>query len=127
MFNKLATKAIVVLNEQHSLMSEQEEILKDTFDSFNIKSVPANGWTLEEMRNIAIELSGEMVKGVNIIFASPVPALMIFTAKLEMHNIGRVAVFHNDRREKKELPNGKIIFTVAQTGWELATWNTWEG
>jgi len=30
-----------------------------------------------------------------------------------------VHIFHNDNREKKELPNGKIIHTVAQKGWVL--------
>ena len=28
---------------------------------------------------------------------------------------------HNDRREKKELPNGKVIMAVAQTGWQLVS------
>jgi hypothetical protein len=28
-------------------------------------------------------------------------------------------VLHNDRREKKELPNGKVIMTVAKEGWMI--------
>jgi hypothetical protein len=34
-------------------------------------------------------------------------------------NVPSWQVFHNDRREKKELPNGKVIMTVAKEGWEL--------
>jgi len=31
----------------------------------------------------------------------------------------RIRVLHNDNRQKKELPNGKIIMTVAETSWQL--------
>jgi hypothetical protein len=51
-----------------------------------------------------------------IVFASPIPAL-IKKATLEFG--GWVKIFHNDHREKKELPNGRIIMVVAQEGWEL--------
>jgi hypothetical protein len=101
-------KALVVLNEQHNLMDEQRSILDGLFD-WTIKPVPASGWSLSQMRGVIQELKafdGEVV------FASPVPALLLGME-------GRGFLFHNDRREKKELPNGKIIMTVAQTGWQL--------
>jgi len=54
--------------------------------------------------------------------------LMIVHASAYMHNVivyGTTGVcyeyylLHNDRREKKELPNGRVISVVAQTGWQL--------
>ncbi len=103
-------KALVVLNEQHNLMDEQVSILDNLFD-WDIKAVPSSGWSLSQMRGVLKELKafdGEVV------FASPIPALI-------MGMEGEGLLFHNDRREKKELPNGKIIMTVAQTGWQLVS------
>lgn len=31
----------------------------------------------------------------------------------------KVLIFHNDNREKKELPGGKVVSVVSQTGWQL--------
>lgn len=106
----MKVKALIVLNEQHSLLEEQRGILDGLFD-WTIKPVPASGWTLSEMRGVLEELKsfdGEVV------FASPVPALLLGME-------GRGFLFHNDNREKKELPNGKVIMAVAQTGWQLVS------
>ena len=46
-----------------------------------------------------------------VVFCSPIPAMM----KL----LDGWFVFHNDAREKVELPNGKIIMKVAEKGWQL--------
>jgi hypothetical protein len=103
-------RALVLLNEQHSLLEEQRSILDGLFD-WTIKAVPSSGWTLSQMREVIQELQafdGEVV------FASPVPALLLGMA-------GRGFLFHNDKREKKELPNGKIVMAVAQTGWQLVS------
>lgn len=103
-------RALVILNEQHKLMDEQVAILDGLFD-WSVKAVPASGWSLSQMREVIQELKafdGEVV------FASPVPALL-------MGMEGRGFLFHNDRREKKELPNGKVIMAVAQTGWQLVS------
>lgn len=103
-------RALVILNEQHKLMDEQVAILDGLFD-WSVKAVPASGWSLSQMREVVQELKafdGEVV------FASPVPALL-------MGMEGRGFLFHNDRREKKELPNGKVIMAVAQTGWQLVS------
>ena len=106
----MKAKALIILNEQHSLMNEQVTILDGLFD-WSVKAVPASGWHLSQMREVLQELKsfdGEVV------FASPIPALL-------MGMEGGGFLFHNDRREKKELPNGKIIMTVAQTGWQLVS------
>lgn len=121
-------KILVVLNEQHKLLPEQVELLHQA-GKYEIVPIPATGWTLDQMEAEHKKLMGNVV-----VFASPVPVLL---AKLSyssgyacdehcrnlngpLEGVGtRVGVLHNDRREKKELPNGKIIQTVAQTGWRL--------
>lgn len=116
----------VIINEQHSLMDEQVNILNEKFsDNWEIFPVPANGWTLEEMKKVYEELKD----GYIVIFASPIPYLireLSYGLGLDHGSDGyvkngasMVLIFHNDKREKKELPNGKIIQTVAQTGWQL--------
>ena len=66
-----------------------------------------------------------------IVFASPVPYLLKNLSQKaiaydwygdyegDLRHLYDVLVFHNDRREKKELPDGRIIQTVAATGWKL--------
>jgi len=103
-------KAFIILNEQHSLLPEQEKILKEQFETYEIISVPASGWTLEEMKIKIVELSTKNT----IVFVSPIPYMI-----KELAKGGKVLVFHNDNRKKKELPNGKIIQVVAETGWQL--------
>jgi hypothetical protein len=130
-------KTIVIINEQHSLLPEQEEIIKQTFKNFEILKVPTNGWTLQEQKEVASRLYkqvatnrlGEETDNA-IIFVSPVPFLMKEMQKraimsVPFHDMSReyenycVLVFHNDRREKKELPDGKVISVVTQKGWQL--------
>ena len=104
---------LVVLNEQHKLLAEQEKILnKQYFNNWGIYSVPANGWTLEEQKEHLKKLAEADV----VVFASPIPFLLKELAK---RGKPEILVFHNDKREKKELPGGKIVFTVAEEGWEL--------
>src|SRR5690606_33351270 len=96
-------------------------------------TIPASGLNLQEQKELVKELTQ---KDGNIIFVSPIPAMMVLLsrelAKMEYCKgeadtkclpsgcpIIKVYTFHNDRREKKELPNGKIIFTVAKEGWQL--------
>lgn len=89
-------KAIVIINETHSLFPEQENILRERFEEIEFVKVPASGWTLEEMRKIAEKLhfqaagadvrrrsDGTIVSvrynqtGQNaIVFASPIPYLL---------------------------------------------------
>lgn len=120
---------IIIINEAHSLLSEQEKILKEKFGTYEFLHVPKNGWSKEDQQKIAKKLINE---GGNIVFISPVPMLMALIAFYKGY--GRAGIetgqplmgwdinlylFHNDKREKKELPNGKIIQVVAQTGWQL--------
>lgn len=130
-------KAYVVINEQHSLMEEQERILKENFDELEFVKVPANGWTLYEMQEIEFSLRVKVANaevrpgGKNIVypantgdnaivFVSPIPHLLkLLTLNSAGEKLYKVLVFHNDNRIKKELPNGKIIQSVAETGWKL--------
>jgi hypothetical protein len=62
-----------------------------------------------------------------VVFVSPIPALLLILAQRDGERFGSgandglscVQVFHNNKREKKELPNGKIISVTATEGWEL--------
>jgi len=54
-----------------------------------------------------------------VVFASPIPYLikllsrqLNFTIDEGLKHAYNVLIFHNDKREKKELPNGKVIMTV---------------
>lgn len=102
-------KNIVIMNKQHSLTEEQEKILKEKFNEFRIMFVDEKGWTLDYMRNLTLN------KNDNFIFVSPVPYLLARLCKEQY----KVFLFHNDKRDKKELPDGKVIYTVSKTGWEL--------
>jgi hypothetical protein len=119
--------ARVIINEQHSLLPEQEKILNSQFDSWEFFKVPADGWTLPEIMEKAKELAKD-----NVVFCSPIPVLLAELAKnagfmdacSKVENgfsgqVPSVYVFHNDVREKKELPNGKIISVTAKEGWQL--------
>jgi hypothetical protein len=109
-------KAVVIINEQHTLLAEQEKILREKFEEIEFVMVPASGWTLDEMRALARtdKFQERHYKDTFIVFISPIPGLI--KALFNLHN---VLMFHNDNREKKELPNGKIIMTVAKEGWQL--------
>ena len=113
-------KAIVIMNEQHSLLTEQKLGLSDMFkDSWEIKNVPAKGWTWQEQDKITKDLINTDI--THVVFVSPVPVLLrnlSYEHGKDLNNPA-VLVFHNDNREKKELPGGKIISVVAQEGWQL--------
>lgn len=120
-------RAIVIMSEQHQLWYEQKILLNKRFHKlvpgdelwtdevtrdWEILSVPADGWTLKEQKDIVEQL---MQEDATIVFASPIPYLL-----KELARLGKpVLVFHTDKREKKELPGGKIISVVAKDGWQL--------
>lgn len=65
---------------------------------------------------------------LHVVFVSPIPYMMIQLTRKEYYiptleyvdQTGMfIKTFHNDNRDKKELPNGKIIYTVAKEGWQL--------
>jgi len=100
-------KTKIVINEQHSLLPTQIALLPQEYE---IVPVPAAGWDLDTIKAKSEEWGDQLV-----ILVSPIPALMSIRAKSGLP----FQVFHNDKREKKELPNGKIIHAVAKEGWEL--------
>ncbi|NTW13832.1 MAG: hypothetical protein HGA31_02250 [Candidatus Moranbacteria bacterium] len=117
-------RRIVVMNESHKLFPEQKTLLQEKFGTYEILSVPEEGWTLEEMRGVAdsIDLWQDQV-----LFVSPVPYLLAtlsFKAGEMCGLVGPIPedrrgvyIFHNDLREKKELPGGRIVSVTATTGW----------
>ena len=120
-------KVYVIKNEQHSLFDEQIQLLQDRFGSYEEYVVPAEGWTLDEMKK-HVEFLYQNADVV--VFASPVPYMLKELSAIaaqaydessgyKRHRLADVLVFHNDRREKKELPNGKVIQKVSDTGWQL--------
>ena len=114
-------KNVVVINESHTLLPEQEEILNREFpDGWELLKVPVSGWTLEEMDSV---MDNARDWG-NVIFISPVPYMLKTLSQWQGEDNGlgwtpKVRLFHNDRREKKELPNGRIVSVVAREGWQL--------
>lgn len=119
----------VIINEAHSLLDEQERLLIEKFDRYEYLYVPKDGWSKEDQLRIARDLVEE---GGNIIFVSPVPVLLAYIGFYKGYgraglDIGQpfvgvntnLFIFHNDHRDKKELPDGRIIQVVSQTGWQL--------
>ena len=112
----------VIINEQHSLLNEQMSILCSRFPGFETLLVPATGWDYDTQMREAAKLSGR------VIFVSPIPLMIkALTKRIKTGTVVfpdgdvlDVLIFANDRREKKELPNGKTISVVAKTGWYLA-------
>lgn len=97
-------------NETHTIMSEQESLLNSLGD-FEIVSIPSSGWNIEQQNSIF-----QKYKNDKVVFLSPVPLLL---ALFSANSTGSVFLFHNDRRNKKELPNGNIISVVSEHGWQL--------
>lgn len=111
-------KAKVVINEQHSLMEDQYRALRERgFSEIEFVKIPKDGLTKDEQMKLAEELKEEK----SIVFASPVPVLMAQLAFWAGAGYGtdKIYVLHNDKREKRELPNGNIVSVVAKEGWEL--------
>ena len=98
----------IIINEQHRLFPEQLEMIIEKFGDFSFQEIPEKGLSLQEIKKLAIAL---YKKDEPVLFLSPIPALMKLTDDLY--------VFHNDNRDKKVLPNGKIIFTPSEIGWEI--------
>lgn len=116
--NKMKEKAIVIINEGHTLLEEQEQLLNKTFKRWEFLKVPVNGYTLIEMKEMCINWDFN----VNTVFVSPIPYMLMHLSYIygyKRDTIRLIYVFHNDNRDKKELPNGKVIYTVAKTGWQL--------
>lgn len=134
-FDSLSTDTVVFINEQHNLLDEQKEILDAEFNKFDIVKVPSTGWSLEQMNEVVSILEDMTIlqdKKVRVVMLSPIPVMVMKLGALagfldyKMDNTDDTSnggfdifVFHNDSRDKKELPNGRIIYTVAEKGWVL--------
>jgi len=110
-------KALVIMNENHLLLEDQKELLK-FFDKIEYLKVPSAGWTAEEQMAVCRKL-WLSDRNTAIVFVSPVPYLLAQVASDVNIRGYSLYIFHNDNREKKELPNGKIVFSIPKTGWEL--------
>ncbi|MDD3140470.1 MAG: hypothetical protein PHX08_16065 [Lachnospiraceae bacterium] len=110
-----------VINQAHSLMEEQKEILNsliDEGDNLIRVDIPEEGLNLDKQIELAHSLMDEMREEDYLVFVSPIPCMLGYICA-QIESSQNVLVFGNDKREKKELPNGKIIQTVSQTGWYL--------
>ena len=121
-------KTIVIINEQHSLLPQQSELIRKKLgEEIELRKIPAEGINRQEIEELAKELS--LLHNVNIVVLSPIPLLLgrlahysgeCDTLALYGGSSGNpIYILHNDKREKKELSNGKVISVVAQEGWEL--------
>src|SRR5690606_4041001 len=135
-------RLIVIMNENHTLLPAQEHILKEMFPDLEPEFLfaPATGWTKEEMDKIVASfreaaIGPDRYHIQHVVFVSPIPYLLreLTRAERELARAKReliwagvdaypecfidtgiwVSVFHNDRREKKELPDGRVIQVVA--------------
>jgi len=108
---------VVIRNVTHRLFEEQQVLIEELANADEIKvlEVPADGWDLQEMDRI-LENFESYADDTKFVFISPIPYLLKETAK---RYGDRTLVFHNDHREKKELPGGRIIQVVSSTGWQL--------
>ena len=114
-------KVFVIMNERHSLLPEQFNILKGFCDSNNSGYaglvIPANGFTKKEMDSFiteALHNSMNEVESSRYVFVTPVPYLIGRLASSGMS----VYLFHNDNKVEREY-NGSKIFSSAKTGWKL--------
>lgn len=120
-------KVLVVLNEQHKVSPQQEQLLNDRFgvNGWSKFPVPANGWNKKDMKEVFENF--KRATHITVVFVSPVPLLMSRWAWFVGYLEGRYGykpnqemfLFHNDVREKKQLPDGRIISVFSPTGWEL--------
>ncbi|NLA24201.1 MAG: hypothetical protein GX879_04465 [Bacteroidales bacterium] len=134
---KRIDKVIIVINEAHLLLTEQQEIIKNKFNNkhydYENLSVPMGGWNLEQMEDEVQKIKNDPHCN-HVVFVSPIPYMIKRLSYISGYahidhcrlangplvgNNTFVYVFHNDKREKKELPNGKIIQAIAKTGWQL--------
>ncbi len=106
---------VVIKNKTHQLFSEQQMLIEKIGGEIKFLEVPTEGWDLQKMKEV-LESFENYAGDTKFIFVSPIPYLLKETVKKYGD---RVYIFHNDRREKKTLPDGRIIQVVANEGWQL--------
>ena len=110
-------QTIVVMNEQHKLFPEQKKILNAKFPGWTPVLILASGWSLERQ----IHFCAEELRGVDrVVFVSPIPYVLARLSFMSGQGIPiGIYIFINEKRVKKELPNGKVIQIVSPDGWRL--------
>jgi hypothetical protein len=109
---------ILVINEAHNLFPQQAELLEKRYpQGYKTLLVPEKGWDLAKIKEAVEDLSA----ADEVVITSPIPAMFTLLHRKAMEGSckSRVRGFHNDRRQKKELPNGRVIQVVAKEGWQL--------
>ena len=108
---------VVIKNVTHRLFEEQQVLIEELANADEIKvlEVPADGWDLQEMNRV-LENFESYPNDTKFIFVSPIPYLLKETAK---RYGDRTLVFYNFYREKKELPDIRIIQVVTSTVCQL--------
>lgn len=120
---------LVIINEQHSLLPQQEEVIKKELGGeIKLHKIPAEGINQKQIEDLAESLNNPVNSNKNIIVLSPIPLLL---ARLSHHagmldamydgtcKRNHVYILHNDLREKKELPDGRVVSAIAKDGWKL--------
>jgi hypothetical protein len=125
----MKTTLNLIINKQHKLLEEQSKLIEKHFSpekfSLNVITVPATGWTKLEQFEIMKNIEGVAL------FISPIPMMIkeltydatVRSFQCPSPTVSRttlVVVMCNDTREKVELPNGKIIHKLSETGWYIA-------
>lgn len=118
-FNFNGDETLVIINTQHKLKPQQEELLLERYNTFMRFDIPEEGLNEEEIKLLVPKL----IEAKNLVIASPIPYLLKLLGKeLNKHN-REYFIFHNDIREKEEInmPDGsrKIIFKVSDVGWKI--------
>lgn len=108
----------LVINEAHTLLPDQvRELREKGFDNYEEIRIPKEGWDARTRLSRAHEWAG---RGGRYIFVSPEPVILGRMAYFAAFRKDvAVYVFSNDRRVKKELPDGRIVQTIAPAGWRL--------
>ena len=139
----------VIINEQHSIMEEQDKLIRQKLGNlelidnpnmtemvsdegivgnYEVVKIPGNGLTRPEIEKLTNKLAYDaIIRGEDIVVMSPIPLLLgklaaevaRYDAEYVTGLTGGIYILHNDKREKKELPDGRVLSAIAQTGWEL--------
>lgn len=128
-------KALVIINESHSLLEDQRRVLESEYPGGigRVVYAPKDGWSFSEIVSICEYILDEALgNGLDIVFVSPVHVLLNEVTKAIYYAKGyddcrgykggtdvQVRVFHNDYREKKVLGDGRVLSVVAETGWRI--------
>ena len=95
----------LIINEAHTLLPDQvRELREKGFDNYEEIRIPKEGWDARTRLSLAHEWAG---RGGRYIFVSPEPVILGRMAYFAVFRKDvAVYVFSNDRRVKKELPDG---------------------